>query len=71
MSESPEVAEHDVASPVRDVDAVVEEALEYARSSTDLQEVEARYFYISVLFLLIYSIPFRFIVCMQYLHILF
>ncbi len=48
MSESPEVAQHNVASPVRDVDAVVEEALEYARSSTNLQEVEARYFYIFI-----------------------
>ncbi len=43
MSESPEVAQQDVASPVRDVDGdAVEEAPQYARSSTDQQEVEAR-----------------------------
>ncbi len=36
------MAQQDVASLVRDVGAVVEEAPQYARSSTDQQEVEAR-----------------------------
>ena len=69
MSESPEVAQQDVASHVRDVAGdAVEEAHQYARSSTDQQEVEARCVMCSVF--VFYSFSFHRLHAIFYFYVL-